>query len=134
MTEQEILDGNRLIAEFMGVTISKKTLFKNDKDIETIVVDVYSRPSFFNDALYGAYGWASYEDLKLMLYHSSWDWLMPVVEKIENLGLYDISIIVDTCRISGDGYDKTICEEWMKIGIVYKSVVEFIKWYNKQNK
>ena len=61
MSEQEIIEGNKLIAEFMGY-------------------------KFIED-------WHQYwrlSDKHLLLenelkYHSSWDWLMPVVEKIEYL-------------------------------------------------
>jgi len=75
--------------------------------------------------------------IKMLRYHTSWDWLMPCVEKIESL-TYDV-------RINGygsEGDDKycDICDgndeiseftSKSKIEAVYKSVVEFIHWYNK---
>jgi hypothetical protein len=70
-------------------------------------------------------------------YHTSWEWLMPVVEKIKDLGFkYQI------CSNANDG-DRYYCEfgeeKILSFGItsieaVYKAVVEFIKWYNKNKK
>lgn len=51
MNDQEIIEGNKLIAEFMGM--GEKFLPMD------------------------------YEHENGVRYHSSWDWLMPVVEKIE---------------------------------------------------
>ena len=70
-----------------------------------------------------------------MEYHSSWDWLMPVVEKIFSLGYdYEIKprymvikerlsseVLVSKCFV----YDKSQKE------IIYDAVVEFINEYNK---
>ena len=53
---------NKLIAEFMGLEFSKGE---------------YYRP------LYNSGDWIPQDELQ---YHISWDWLMPVVEKIESLG------------------------------------------------
>ena len=62
-----------------------------------------------------------------LLYDTSWDWLMPVVEKIEGLGYWvnrndgDVTIsnksdIVVITPMSSGGID-----------MMYKAVVEFIK-------
>jgi hypothetical protein len=73
-------------------------------------------------------------------YHKSWDWLMPVVDKIENTGDGFISRVTG-CRIEGylcDFVDQENTEislqfsQTSKIEAVYKAVVEFIKWYNSQ--
>lgn len=78
-------------------------------------------------------------------YHSSWDWLMPVVEKIEKctwpVNLYT-QIYGDDghygCKITsnnwpeGDGinaHDMT-----SKIEVVWQAVIQFIQWYNNQSK
>ncbi len=68
-------------------------------------------------------------------YHCSWDWLMPVVEKIESDERYDVDILQYGTRISDNqkeivnnianiSFDK-------KIDHTYKAVVEFINQYNK---
>ena len=161
MTNYEILEGNKLIAEFMGATISTQTLFENDDDLETLIIEKYSRPLFFNDTLYSLFGWMSYENLDRMCYHSSWDWLMPVVEKIESLG-FSVSINNGSCSVlfldndhyvirvayNEDGhfinrylpedYDwyHTVSEKQTitKIEALWVAVIEFIKWYNENKK
>ena len=62
-------------------------------------------------------------------YHSSWDWLMPVVEKIKQL--YNDSEDI----FKEEWYTKSIFQMgiMMPIKAVYEAVVEFIKWYNTQN-
>ena len=69
-------------------------------------------------------------DLEPLLFHKSWDWLMPVVEKIESMG-YSVKIIEDWCEIIGEDYDKVADFGGGKLISVYAAIVEFIKWYNK---
>ena len=59
---------------------------------------------------------------KVYEYDTSWDWLMPVVEKIGNL--YDGRSMVN-CEI----FHLSLFAERPDI---YKAVIEFIKWYNDQ--
>ena len=74
-------------------------------------------------------------------YHKSWDWLMPVVIKINNLNpLQDMVIcggrvIFKDYTVKGIFYDDVIdichnkdCNN--EIDVVYKSVVLYINWYN----
>lgn len=77
-----------------------------------------------------------------MEYHSSWDWLMEVVEKIAALdgGKYNFHISSTgqwACYIDRDDvFDSEITSyggyEPMIIN-VYKAVFTFIEWYNKLN-
>ena len=53
-----------------------------------------------------------------LLYHTSWDWLMPVVRKIE-------------MECEGVPPQLLDCSLYSEIGEVYQAVVEFIKEYNK---
>ena len=108
---------NKLIAEFMGLEFSKGE---------------YYRP------LYNSGDWIPENELQ---YHESWDWLMPVVEKIFSLGYhYEIkprymmikertSLHWMSCEANfkGQTYNKS------QIEIVYNAVVEFIKQYNEEN-
>ena len=58
-------------------------------------------------------------------YHKSWDWLMPVVSKITR----------DEILI-GNEYRESIMDT-VPYGLIedtYKAVVEFIKYYNNENK
>jgi len=61
-------------------------------------------------------------------FDKSWDWLMPVVEKIESLGFATRIIDNGLCIDS----DSIIIERWRKSKLhgTYLTVVEFIKWYN----
>ena len=72
-------------------------------------------------------------------YNSDWNWLMEVVEKIENLSkegeTYMFSITKFSARVTYKGsriVDLPI--DNTKIEAVYNACVEFIKWYNEQNK
>lgn len=65
-----------------------------------------------------------------MEFHTSWDWLMPVVQKIKgvyaNLDL-ELSMMVEKTFII---LDLTIFAD---VDTVYSAVLQFIQWYN-QNK
>ena len=66
-------------------------------------------------------------------FHSDWNWLMQVVEKIESLG-YRVTIVRHICRIDlTEEIKLIISEDIKKIEAVYTACLEFIKWYNKQN-
>lgn len=68
-------------------------------------------------------------------WHKSWDWLMPVVEKIETMD--GIRFIIEknrvlVCAISGDEYYWNSGTTYdTKLQTTYNAVVEFIKWYNE---
>lgn len=70
-------------------------------------------------------------------YHTSWDWLMPVVEKIEKLG-FIVEILISTntmqqCNVYGrEDFTELTVEAKSKIETVYRAVTEFIQWYNTQ--
>ena len=116
MTTEEIVEGNRLIAEFMG--------YKQRENGGLF---------WGNDGLGGLYP----KDLK---YHSSWDWLMPVVEKIQHLEdelpvkidfqihlLGAVELYIDYKRV----FAMTAFEPGTLINAVYEAILEFIKWYNE---
>lgn len=111
-----VIESNKLIASFMGLTLGHPELF------ELRWADQYF------DANRNRIG-------KHLLYHSSYDWLMPVVEKIEGLG-HDVSILKNAvglqwCGIGKFSSNKTKATGTTKIEAIYSAVVEFIKWYNK---
>ena len=109
MSEQEILEGNKLIAEFLEI----------DKKIygETGI-------TYYIDGI-------PYQIFKLK-YYSSWDWLMPVVEKIQSLN-YVYEICNGACRIKIPT-DRGWWLEETTIKSVFSAVIEFIKWYNSNEK
>jgi len=73
-------------------------------------------------------------------YHSSWDWLMPVVQKIESQG-QSVSIFRGCCDIRFDKLEEGQEEPepiesgggQPKIISTWQSVVKYIQWYNQQN-
>jgi len=81
------------------------------------------------------WGWDKVENLK---FHSDWNWLMEVVEKIESLVFpndtyYNFNIlsgcyvtIIDSKINEFGSYSGST-----KIEAVYNACIEFIKWYNK---
>lgn len=106
-------ENNKLIAEFLG-------WYKPDE--ENYYVHKYSEKDYTD---------------KQLKYHSSWDWLMPVVEKIDLILPDDnlVSISFNRCLI--EYHAEGITFEGIgntRIEATYKAVVEFILWYNENNK
>jgi hypothetical protein len=68
-------------------------------------------------------------DFSYLNYHTSWDWLMPVVNKIR--------VPYNNTEVTGEKYEDIIsvlaegCVEANQLQ-VYEAVVEFIKCYNKK--
>ena len=72
----------------------------------------------------------AYEDYGELKYHISWDWLMPVVEKVNETS-YKIVISSNITELF-DKEDNFINFQGDDIKInTYKAVVEFIKQNNK---
>jgi hypothetical protein len=163
MTQEEIIEGNKLIAEFIGFashenTAAEKDFFKGyPKSIEAHTIGYNVPYNFFETTVEkksGISGNSNWIDafckidsskctevvwLAKMKFHSSWDWLMPVVEKIEAMQNRDvdarITIERDTCNIYFNNgtsqYEFNTWEQSNKLKCVYEHLVEFIKWYNK---
>lgn len=109
MTNTEIIDNNRLIAEFMGLEKHSSNEYLHKGNI------------FSNDAI---------------LYHASWEWLMPVVSKISNekgvkvdfaFSLGALKVSINKCGITSGWPNPNHIEA------VYKTVIDFIKWHNSQS-
>ena len=116
MKENEILEGNKLIAEFMEWRM-----------LNGSCMTPYEDAGMLNG---GETSICRFEFLK---FHSSWDWLMPVVEKIQ-IKFDEVIIRYKTCviymgskRAIEKVEDSTIKATWL-------AVVEFIKWYNNESK
>lgn len=114
----ETIESNKLIAEFMGVNIITIDDIRKNKNPYISSADGHLE-----------------DDLK---YHSSWDWLMPVIEKIETLG-YKFEknyqpIDKDWQSLIVKGND-ILYQEFSENSLdsSYYVVVKFIKEYNKQN-
>ena len=108
MTEQEILDSNKIIAEFMGAKPCKQhpntQLFltiKNNKN-------------------------PSLQYWHLLKYHKSWDWLIPVIDKIHSSNYY-----VDYYLSELGQFNNGIHINTKIIEVSFNVFVKYIKWYNK---
>ena len=109
----KITENNKLIAEFMGaITVGKSMMFPAEAS--------FPKKEF----------------IESLEYDTSWDWLMPVVEKIESIDEYEVVMYdVVGCEIHDRRKGNTIINihsQDTKINAVYKAVIEFIKWYNEQ--
>lgn len=93
----ETIENNKLIAEFMELTAM-------DGD---------------NDGLNYFFNNTPHSDTDL-LFHSDWNWLMPVVEKILNLQ--------DTYAQERQKVFNSITPS---INTTYTAIISFIKWYNE---
>jgi hypothetical protein len=128
-------EGNKLIAEFMGW----------QKHTHTEMVDVYLFPNLYpiyniNDKRNSGWTSAYISEAK---FHDDWSWLMPVVEKIENMKddehcyRFAFRIGRDFCVIEYNSFNpQAICaysENGNKILSVWNAIIKFIQWYNKQN-
>ncbi len=107
------VENNKLIAEFLG--------YEWDNQNEVLTQNKFAIQN------------------SVTKFHSDWNWLMQLVEKIESLGFATsiasgskgfacvITKGVENIFLSNNKTSKT------KIEAVYNACVEFIKWYN-QNK
>jgi hypothetical protein len=111
MTQEEIIQGNKLIAEFMGGI--KPDLFCNGvKQSE----NAWNHNDINNPLCGGKY----YDDS--LKYHTSWNWLMPVVERCNS--------IINHIEYFSRDLQRALCAA--DIELVFIAVIEFIKWYNAQ--
>lgn len=125
------VDKNKVIAEFMGLTYSSET--------KEYYLPIYNSGDWWNE-----------DELS---YHTSWDWIMPVVEKIESMEYWTeicnsplgtkarpdrlmwFEIGKDNHRdlLRDDCYTRIArVEAGSKIEAVYNAVYEFITWWNKE--
>jgi len=70
---KEIIEGNKIIAEFMGGKYDKDTTFPIHPD------DIWLPVHGIVNATNIGYGRG-----RTILYHSSWDWLIPCIGKISH--------------------------------------------------
>lgn len=127
MDQNIVLNGNKLIAEFLGIKIDSEDFNFVPKNIFTHSIEADIQIS----------------DLYELEFHSSWDWLMPVVEKIESIyddfhGYFAVHIVSNGCTISGTKLRPGVVNAYFnqeyadsKLKATYECVVKFIKWYNE---
>ena len=96
------MEDNKLIAEFMGWDVKSLTNIPPNLHLSNLEIDN--------------------GDVIELQYHTSWDWLMPVIEKIMDISFQD----------NGDVEDFYLLRDCIpEIDGTYKAVVEFIKEIEK---
>lgn len=113
MTNKEIIEGNKLIAEFMGASFREYEQ-KKIKPYKTTICYFENGNCIFRSV--------SVENLK---YHISWDWLMPVVATC----LDKSNDGIDDWEWHYENIDDTFF--FVDIESTWLAVIDFIKWYNK---
>lgn len=113
-TKTEIKKGNKAIALFMN------TFEKYESDRKVLIRDIQYK-----------------HVVESMQYHYDWLWLMPVVQKIDEIG-FDVHISRISCKITRilepeNVISSRVCGDISKkIEVIWAAVVAFIEWYNKQ--
>ena len=125
MKTNEIVENNKLIGDFMEWKTPSIKIIENRNEKTT-----FPNGCEHNDKL---------------KYHSSWDWLMPVVEKIRrcnSFGFKAVTIFGNGTQIKVYTIDKQIFECYPKINteeatslsVTHSAVVRYIEWYNNKSK
>jgi hypothetical protein len=126
MTNEKVIEGNRLIAEFMELKFINWNNEYNlwvHKDFKEDFTDIenYSTESKFD--------WEhSLPQSEKLFYHTSPSWLIPVVAKIEST-LANSNI--PNYRKGYDYWMRRFSSCFWNIDELYPIVVECIDWYNK---
>lgn len=103
-------ENNKLIAEFMGAPFVGDYKGSKGGYQDTYLYD-FRKLNIGNEVFIS--------DVQ-MKFHTDWNWLMPVIQKINETGY-----------AGGITYELKESLMAVDIGNTYKEVVEFIKWYNE---
>ena len=119
---------NKLIAEFMGAVGTPKY---NPTEWDVYITGCLDVDSDDENAQH----FYTPDEMK---YHTSWDWLMPVVERINDTERYEVCIGNCHCHITdieNDNYKIRALTLSLQgkttIEATHLAVVEFINWYNR---
>lgn len=146
MTNKKILDGNKLIAEFIKLPYIGKNIYGFSGDVFDLTVGEVKGNIL------------CYANAESMQFHSSWDWLMLVIDKIESLEGSNPFKDNPKVKFQGDhveifwystyrgdciywknylGIDGTTYphknQENSRILALFRAVIEFIQWYNQKS-
>ena len=118
MTQEEIIKGNELIARYMGVDINFDPLQYRDSRSEIRhYTDHAPKPNGLE-------------------FHTNWNWIMPVIEKIETTTLeyfqQNVTFSEHTCCIFPHvpGLEYGICNSAQyKINAVWLTLVQYTEWF-----
>lgn len=127
LTTDEIKTGNELIAKFMGGTFHTNLPF------------TYIKEGWYNTPANAIAQVAQWHNFK---YHSSWDWLMPVVNKINNMGKpFNVAIFKTYVSLTVEksvnvfvkhfsfAHSEVITPTQSDNEAMFKAIIKFIEWY-----
>jgi|SRR6185312_3194292 len=108
MNEEEILEGNKLLAEFDGIKIGKS---------------IYSWRIGCREPIQEHH----------LNYHASWGWIMPLIGKIKKMQHDPIECFMGT-TLERYAQFNHITEMSISTPMesVYERLVDFVKWYNSK--
>lgn len=130
-------ENNKLIAEFIGFEKSivgngqgKKYDYNLPDWVEMITENDLHYCSDCGNSLHSA----DHVFASELLFHTSWDWLMPVIEYIDQILPDDnfVTITYNNCLI--EWFEKGITFEGIgntRLEATYKAVLNFIDWFNE---
>ena len=125
MISEEILEGNELLSKFMGIKTQREQSFM------TGIGNFYVIDSERNQ----------------ILFHTSWDWMFPVIDKINDMGkAYSFATFKTyvSCVVEKGGNKmykdysfanaEYITAEQTGKEAAFRLLVKFVKWHNEQVK
>lgn len=135
MTQEEILEYNKRCALFLGWKETseqfkidwvgcktKERLDKIDKEANIYI------PILEKD------GDVIFPDFSVINFHSDWNWIMEVVEAIEQLENVRVKMLQNSCDIFVIDKDKFITvTKTSKQEAVVQAINQFLIWYNENN-
>ena len=120
MTRKEVIEGNKLIAEFIGYSVGFP--HKTDKYGYIQTVEGYIIPSIVNPSPHPSDIDTHQFSLTDLRFHSSWDWLMPCIGKISN-----------QCEEPDELDNLKYCLLTNNIEEAWKFVVNYLTYYYEYN-
>ena len=135
MTHQEIITGNKLIAEFIGIKLhGGGTSIFDEPSLKYFRKTTYEQDGLckycHNNVNHGHNIRCYVLDTDQLKYHTSWDWLMPVYAKIRQVKIednHDVSAKIESVFKYAD-----FAFETDSILSLWKVIVEYLKWYSSQ--
>ena len=139
MTQQEILEYNKRCAKFLGaIDNTHEWGFMLQPNELNLSFDLFNKKLFSNDE---GSGWFV-KDLK---FHSDWNWIMEVVEKIQTLDKLGGIVMIQqgrcriTSRMAGDNTVYADVSYYYLHGMrkqkeaVVQAINQFLIWYNNEH-
>jgi hypothetical protein len=122
---------DKLIADFMGVKNVFEYKLKEKEGVMTL--GLYIANSSDGDIDY------THDGINFIQYGYSFDWLMPVIEKIEKQGcIVEIWLSLGKgCRIMKPTNTPCIVSEYegnSLMEVIYGAIIGYVKWYNENGK